>query len=148
MVRNRARWERNTSGLQRTAQGKAAATQRRAEEAIDLLVAEGRPITFTAVAETAHVSTAWLYGNAGIKARVTQLRAQQAPRPKVWVPPQERASDASKERIIAALRERIKKQDAEIRDLRAQLEVAYGLVGARSWQEKPGQSRPDAPRIE
>jgi len=50
----------------------------------------------------------------------------------VWVPPQERASDASKERIIAVLRERIKKQDAEIRDLRAQLEVAYGLVGARS----------------
>ncbi len=128
MARNRARWERDVSGLWRTAQEKAVGTQQRAEEAIDLLVAEGRPITFTAVAETAHVSTAWLYGNADIKARIAQLRAQQAPRPKVWVPPQERASDASKERIIAVLRERIKKQDAEIRELRAQLEVAYGLV--------------------
>ena len=132
MARNRARWGRNVSGLRRTAQEKAVGTQQRAEEAINLLVAEGRPITFTAVAETAHVSTAWLYGNADIKARIAQLRAQQAPRPKVWVPPQERASDASKERIIAALRERIKKQDAEIRNLRAQMEVAYGLVGARS----------------
>ncbi|HEY7417702.1 MAG TPA: hypothetical protein VH593_21145, partial [Ktedonobacteraceae bacterium] len=56
------RWERNIAGLQQTAQAKAVATRQRAEEAIQLLLKEKRPINFKTVAETAHVSTAWLYG--------------------------------------------------------------------------------------
>lgn len=121
-------WDRNIAGLQKTAQEKAAATRQRAEEAIQLLLKEKRPITFKAVAETAHVSTAWLYGQEDIKQRILGLRTQQTPKPKIVIPPQERASDASKDALIALLRKRVKEQDEQIRDLKQQVEVAYGQL--------------------
>jgi hypothetical protein len=130
MTRDRRAWDRNVAGLRRTAREKAAATRRRAEEALALLVKEGRPITFTAVAAAAQVSTAWLYSDEDLKARIAHLRAQQAPRPTVQVPPHERASDASKDAVIAALRATVKEVRAENEELRKQLEVAYGLVQA------------------
>jgi hypothetical protein len=121
-------WQRNIVGLNRTAQAKAAATRQRAEEAIQLLLKENRPISFTAVAETAHVSTAWLYGQEDIKQQLLNLRAQQQPKPKIVIPPHERASDASKDALIALLRKRVKEQDEQIRELKQQVEVAYGQL--------------------
>jgi hypothetical protein len=49
------------------------------------------------------------------------LRAQERPPPKVPIPQRERASDASKEAMIAALRERVKRLEEENRALRRQL---------------------------
>jgi hypothetical protein len=122
------RWERNIAGLQKTAQSKAEATRKRAEEAIQLLLKEKRPITFKAVAQTAHVSTAWLYGQEDIKQRIAGLRTQQAPKPKLVIPQAEHASDASKDALIALLRKRVKEQEEQIRDLKKQVEVAYGQL--------------------
>jgi hypothetical protein len=122
------RWERNIAGLQQTAQAKAVATRQRAEEAIQLLLKEKRPINFKTVAETAHVSTAWLYGQEDIKQRILDLRSQQEPKPKIVIPPHERASDASKDALIAVLRKRVKEQEEQIRDLKKQVEVAYGQL--------------------
>jgi hypothetical protein len=48
----------------------------RAERALRQLVKEGRPITFKAVAEHAPCSTAFLYGHAELKQRITHLREQ------------------------------------------------------------------------
>jgi uncharacterized protein DUF6262 len=48
----------------------------RAERAIRQLVKEGRPVTFKAVAEHAPCSTAFLYGHAELKRRITHLREQ------------------------------------------------------------------------
>ena len=48
----------------------------RAERAIRRLVKEGRPVTFKAVAEDAPCSTAFLYGHAELKRRITHLREQ------------------------------------------------------------------------
>ena len=124
-------WDRNIAGLQKIAQAKAAATRQRAEEAIQLLLKEGRPITFKAVAATAHVSTAWLYGQEAIKQRILGLRSEQEPKPKIVIPPQERASDASKDALIALLRKRVKEQEEQIRDLKQQVEVAYGQLYQR-----------------
>lgn len=121
-------WKRNIVGLRKTAQAKADAARQRAEEAIRLLVKVQRPINFKAVAETAHVSTAWLYAQEDIKRRIMELRAQQIPKPKIWIPPQERASDASKDVLIAALRKRVKEQEEQIRELKKQVEVAYGQL--------------------
>ncbi len=56
-------WERNIDGLRAHAQQKAVETARRAEAAIAHLLKEHRPINFKTVAETAGISTAWLYGN-------------------------------------------------------------------------------------
>ncbi|MGO8949750.1 MAG: DUF6262 family protein, partial [Ktedonobacterales bacterium] len=106
----------------------ALATQQRAEAAIQLLLKEKRPINFKVVAETAHVSTAWLYGQQDIKQRILTLRVQQQPKPEIVVPPHERASDASKDALIAILRKRVKEQEEQIRELKQRVEVAYGQL--------------------
>ncbi len=125
MTRSHKPWTRNVDGLRTAAQRKAEVTQHQAEAALALLIKEQRPITFKAVAETAGISTAWLYGNEAIKQRIMHLRAQQAPVAQVKIPPREQASSASKDAIIVALQKRVRNQAEEIKELRKQLEVAY-----------------------
>jgi hypothetical protein len=132
MTSKRQPWRRNTDGLHTNAQEKAAQTKQRAEAALALLLREHRPINFKTVAETARVSTAWLYANEDIKQRILHLRAQQSSKELVQLPPKELASDASKDAVIAALRKRIKDQEAEIRERRKQVQVAYGLIAQQS----------------
>ncbi len=131
MTRSTKRWARDTRGLRASAQRKAAITEQRAEAALALLIQEQRPITFKAVAQTAGISTAWLYGHEAIKARIIHLRAQQVPKAKVQIPPQGQASSASKDTMIAALQKRVREQAAEIEQLKQQVEVAYGLLAAQ-----------------
>lgn len=121
-------WKRNIEGLRSSALKKAEATRQRAEEAIALLLRDQRPINFKTVAETAHISTAWLYANEDLKLRIIHLRTQQTSKPQVRIPPREQASNASKDVMIAALRKRVKEQEVEILELRRQLEVAYGQL--------------------
>ena len=128
MTRNAKQWQRNTEGLRANAQKKVAATEQRAEAAITLLLKEQRPINFKTVAETAGVSTAWLYEHEAIKERIIHLRAQQTPKAQIKIPPREQASSASKDAMIAALRQRIQKLEKENRDLKRQVEVANGLL--------------------
>ncbi len=128
MTRSSKQWARDTRGLRANAQRKAAVTEQRAEAALALLLQEQRPITFKAVAQTAGISTAWLYEHEAIKARIIHLRTQQTPRAQVKIPPKEQASNASKDAMIAALRQRIQKLEKENNDLKRQVEVAYGLL--------------------
>lgn len=124
-------WERNIDGLRTHAQQKAEMTKRRAEEAIALLLREQRPVNFKTVAETAHISTAWLYANEDLKMRIIHLRTQQVPKAQVKIPPREQASSASKDAMIAALQKRVHEQAAKIKELEKQLEVAYGSLYRR-----------------
>jgi hypothetical protein len=121
-------WERNIDGLRAHAQEKAVDTARRAEAAIAHLLKEQRPVNFKTVAETAGISTAWLYGNETLKQRIMQLRVQQVPAVQVKIPPREQASSASKEAMIAALRQRIQKLEKENNELKQQVEVLGGLL--------------------
>ena len=136
MTHQTKQWTRNVEGLRTTAHRKAEVTQRKAEAALALLLKEQRPITFNAVAETAGISTAWLYAHETIKERIIHLRTQHIPRFQVKVPVRERASSASQTAMIAALRKRVQEQAAEIETLKRQVEVAYGLLhqqgGAKS----------------
>ncbi len=116
-------WKRNTEGLRKSAQEKANATRCRVEEAIRQLLKEQRVINFRTVAEKARVSTAWLYEHEDIKMRIIHLRSQQTPHVQIKLPPREQASKASKDTLIRALQERVKKQADELRELRKQLEV-------------------------
>jgi predicted RNase H-like nuclease (RuvC/YqgF family) len=118
--------EHNIEGLRQAAQQKAQETRRRAEEAIALLLKQQHPINFKTVAETAQISTAWLYANAEMKMRILHLRSQQTPSAQVKIPPREQASSASKDGMIAALQKRIREQAEKIKELEKQLEVAYG----------------------
>ncbi len=124
-------WERNIEGLRSSARIKAEQTKQRAEEAITLLLRERRPINFTTVAQTAQISTAWLYAHEEIKMRIIHLRSQQAPSAQVKIPPREQASSASKDAMIAALKIRVREQADKIRELQQQLEVAYGSLYKR-----------------
>jgi Family of unknown function (DUF6262) len=129
MTRSSKQWARDTRGLRDNAQRKAIVTEQRAEAALALLIQEQRPITFKAVAQTAGISTAWLYEHAAIKERIMHLRAQQTRHAaQVKIPPREQASSASKDTIIVALRQRVQKLEKENSDLKRQVEVAYGLL--------------------
>ena len=128
MTRNTNQWQRNTDGLRSHAQRKAAATQQRAEAAIALLIREQRPINFQTVAQTAGISTAWLYEHEAIKERIMHLRMQQVPKPQVKIPSREQMSSASQAAMISALQKRVREQAAEIERLKQQVEVAYGLL--------------------
>jgi len=120
--------ERNSAGLKQSARQRHVTTYQRAEVGIQTLIKAQRPVNFKAVHEVSGVSTAWLYRH--MKERIAHLREQAVPQP--TPAPKTRASDASKDAIIAALRERVKKLEAENRELRQQLEVAYGQLYAKS----------------
>lgn len=128
LYRFTAHQERNIDGLRAHAQQKAVETAHRAEAAIAQLLQEHRPINFKTVAKAAGISTAWLYGNETLKQRIIHLRGQQTPVVQVTVHPREQASSASKDVMIAALRQRIQKLEKENRDLKQQMEVANGLL--------------------
>lgn len=124
-------WRRNTEGLRANAHKKAEQTQQRAEGALELLLRERRPINFTTVAETAGISTAWLYEHDAIKQRINHLRSQQLPKAQVKLLPREQASKGSKDAVIAALQKRVREHAAEIEKLKQQVEVAYGLLAVQ-----------------
>ena len=93
-------WERNIDGLRSHAQRKAVETAQRAEEATARLLREQRHVNFKTVAETAGISTAWLYGNETLKQRIMHLQLQQVPAVQVKIPQREQASNASKDAMI------------------------------------------------
>jgi hypothetical protein len=124
-------WQRNINGLREAAQKKAETTRERAEAAIALLLREQRPVNFKTVAETAGISTAWLYEHETIKERIIHLRAKSVPQPRVVIPPREQASSASKDTMITALRQRIQKLEKENSELKRQVEIANGLLYQR-----------------
>ena len=132
MAHNANPWERNIDGLLASAKIKAAQTKQRAEEAIALLLKEQRPVNFKTVAQTARISTAWLYAHEDIKMQIIHLRAQHTPKAQVKIPVCEQASNTSKDAMIAALRKRIKEQEAQIHELKRQVEVAYGLLAQQT----------------
>jgi hypothetical protein len=115
--------KRNVEGLRHSAQKRHQAALERLEEGIRRLNREGRPINFKTVSEAAGLSTAWLYQHPEVKERIEYLREQFSTRPKP--PPKTRTSDASKDAIIATLRQRVKRLEEENRELRKQVEAAY-----------------------
>src|SRR5260370_41545330 len=67
-------WTRNTAGLLARATSKAMDARRRAELALQELVVEQRPVSFSAVAERAGVSKTYLYTDADLRKRLEGLR--------------------------------------------------------------------------
>lgn len=117
--------QRNVTGIKEAAQKKRLTTIARTEEGIKQLLREGRHINFSTVAETAKVSTSWLYQQPELVERINHLRGK---KPQQRLPSNQRASDASKDAMIAALRQQIKELRVENQALRQQIEVAYGIA--------------------
>jgi hypothetical protein len=122
--------QRNVEGLRENAQQRHEETLARAEVAIARLYQADEPITFASVSRTASVSLSWLYKQPKIRERIQYLREQQIKQRDVQsllILPDE-TSDSSKDAIITALKEQVKQLRAENRELRKQLEVAYGQI--------------------
>ncbi len=118
--------KRNVEGLLANARKKRETALARAKEAIRELQRKKQIVNFNTVAQSAGVSTAWLYRQEALKVRIMQLREQDARRAGAKRP--ERASETAKDAVIKTLRSRIKELDSENKALRHQIEALYGLL--------------------
>lgn len=137
--------KRNVEGLRQNAQKKRQEALDKVEQGIRQLLKEGKPINFNTVTQAADVSKAFLYKEPEIKERIEQLRQQGA---KKQSEPRRQASDASKDAVIRTLRERIKKLELEVRDLRRQNETAYGqVIEVNSLRQQVGRLQAENDRL-
>ncbi len=135
MSRRRTGHQRNVDGLRAAAERKHQEAERKVDDAIRALLRTGEPITFRRVATVARVSTGWLYAQPDVKERVIRLRAQLVDKPGR---PTEPASDASKDAMLRALRQRMGLLEAErqhllarIHQLDERIEILYGELYAK-----------------
>ncbi len=118
---------RNTQGLAKAAKQRRQETLKRTQGAIKKLTREGATINFNTVAAAAGVSKAWLYRETAISERIRCLRESKTKRSTPLRTTQP-ATNTSKEALISALKTRIGNLEAENRELKKQLEAAYGQL--------------------
>ena len=135
MSRRRAGHERNIDGLRAASALKHQEAERKVDNAIRALLRAGETITFRRVATVAGVTTGWLCAQPDVKEQITRLRGQPVDK---TARPAERASDASKDAIVRALRQRVNALDnerqhllARIVELQQRIEVLYGELYAK-----------------
>ncbi len=96
----------------------------RVTQAIEAMLADGTPITFTAVARRAQVST-WLVHADGVREAIEQARDRQRAEP-VTPPTDRAASQASLHTDLALTRDEIKRLRAQVEQLHGKLRRALG----------------------
>ncbi|MFA4917390.1 MAG: DUF6262 family protein [Syntrophales bacterium] len=116
----------NTRGLEAWTKEKVVRTRQRIDEAISRLLKEEKLINFQAVAQEARVAKAVLYRYTDIRERIESLRTQQLQSGQKLPPSSTRTrSDASKNVLIEAQKQRIKVLETEVKSLREELRKAY-----------------------
>lgn len=118
--------QRNTAGIRRYARDRHEAARHKCKQAITILLSERKNVNFKTVSEAANVSLSWLYKQKEVREQIEFLRSQK--KSKIAVPATERASSASQIAQNKALRKRISELEGEIKKLREQNEVAYGII--------------------
>lgn len=118
----------NTTGLNQNARLRSEQVMDRALAALQRMDASDQVINFRAVAAEAKVSTAWLYGQRELRARIMRSRGRtdhcQVPATSAALS-RERVSQQN---IVATLRHRIKALEERNKELTALLELAYGKL--------------------
>lgn len=116
---------RDTNGLKRAARERSDATRQRAMAVVREMQVQEQAVTFRSVAARAQVSTAWLYENKPVREQILRLR-QGTGKPTDDKPcPRQQISH---ERMVATLRLRIRTLEESNRELKHQLEIAYGRL--------------------
>jgi cell shape-determining protein MreC len=122
----------NISGLLAHAQRKSEAAQRRVHQAIDQLLREQHIVNFNTVAKAASVTKSYLYAHQAVRERIEALRTQQGQEriERQWAAQQQHQArtDKTKEVLLEARDRRIKALEAENRQLKEDLKVAYGKL--------------------
>jgi Family of unknown function (DUF6262) len=116
---------RNTDGLMRSARSRSEDATQRATAAILLMQAEEVDINFRSVAARAKVSTAWLYGTKSVRDKIVKIRNTSPVAAGENLQYRQRLSH---ERVVATLRLRIRTLEEINRELKEQLEAAYGRL--------------------
>lgn len=120
---------RNIEGLKRNGQSRSNVALERALAAIRQMQVEEQAFSFRSVAARAQVSTAWLYGNEPVREQILKLKQV---RTKTGSESSSNRQQLSHERIVATLRLRIRSLEEANRDLKQQLETAYGRLTVAS----------------
>lgn len=111
--------------LRQAAAAKSQAAVARAETGIRALTKTGQPITFRAVAAAGDVSVDFLYRHPELRARIEQLRSQQAAAPSRREPRHDPGGHAAPG-VVATLTARLTDLRRELAETKAQLAAAHG----------------------
>ena len=118
--------KRNTEMVTQKAKQKAIEANKKAELAISDLIKANEKISVAKVAEYAGVSRQWIYKNEPILERIKLLGEKQSGSHKSPPKKSQSRSEASKDAIITTLQAKIKALENENKELKSQLEIAYG----------------------
>ena len=116
----------NSCHIVASARRRSGDTRKRAVAALRRLDNAGNPVTFDAVAREARVSRSWLYKQPDLRAEIERLRERQQSAPSRILPDRQRASDASLLRRLEIATARIRRLEADNRQLRDALAHALG----------------------
>ncbi len=123
----------NTEAVVRLAAEKSEQARQRTKEALRCLQQQGKPINFSTVCETAHVSKTFLYDprHADLAAEIRYLREQP---PKLLSTPElsKSKSESAKDAQLARLKERVHQLEHQVRKLQRENELLYGKLADRS----------------
>lgn len=118
---------RNTEGVKKHAQMKSQEATQKVDKAIQHLIKTKAKINFNQVAMESGVSKAFLYNNQEIRNRIEGIRKQQEGLNTRKVI-KHNMTDASKDSLIAAKNNRIKKLEEENKRLKDELLILRGMV--------------------
>ena len=118
---------KNTAGLKRNARRRSEQAMDRALAALRRMDSSNRDINFRSVAAEAKVSTAWLYRQEELRARIMRSRKAMSHMVSPASASQVRERQ-SRQNIVTTLRLRIKALEERNRELTEQLERAYGVI--------------------
>lgn len=116
---------KNTDGLMRSARLRSEDATHRATATILLMRAEEVEINFRSVDARAKVSTAWLYGTKSVREKIMKIRNTS---PVAAGENLQHRQRLSHERVVTTLRLRIRALEEINRELKEQLETAYGRL--------------------
>lgn len=114
------------AALRTAARAKQAAAIDRAEAGLRAMLKAGEPIEFRRLARTAGVSVNFLYSNTELRARIEQLRGQQARSASTKPAPVTSENTAVIQTLTAKLTAERRRHLDEARLLREQLAAAHG----------------------
>lgn len=105
-------------------------TNHRVDEAIKRLIALQEPINFNSVSKESGVSKATLYNHPNVRERIERLRSQQEQLPTTKQLKRGRTED-TKDAMIQSLKSRMKRLEAENKQLKEQLKVFHAKLYER-----------------
>lgn len=116
--------------LQQVHEQRRQKTNQRVDEAIKRLITLQEPINFNSVSKESGVSKATLYNHPNVRERIERLRTQQEQLPTTKQLKRERTED-TKDAMIQSLKSRMKRLEAENKQLKEQLKVFHAKLYER-----------------